>query len=222
MEFPQINLIHAVCVDNFLAGWNIGLANTLWSADCADLRAHQSGASSMIRDLPMDKLKRGELPSMFLQPRLMDIIINRNDRLWSLELSLEEARRKYSPDAPSRFSCLYIAEDTKETREWLSKMFGGSRALFKVKIQTCERIHKVDSAWIDHMSDKQNQADLAAYWQSVPFDKDNPKWEYLIDGFIEFTDPAEIESFDYGAKPSGEVGEAFDKLKEINDRIGQK
>jgi hypothetical protein len=105
-----------------------------------------------------------------------------------IELRMEEARRKLAPDAPSRLSCLYLAEATPAGRNLVDKIKGVDAFLMEVKIVCALRLGRADAQWLDGVID--NDA-IAGYWSGEPRHGD-VTWEYLLDGVIESTNHEEL------------------------------
>ena len=74
--------------------------------------------------------------------------------------------------------------------------------IIEVTIPQAFRFNKVDVTWFDNYCEEPKAKYIENYWKSVPYDKDVPTWEYLVEGFIKIKDPRDLEYIrKYGAKP---------------------
>ncbi|OGD66646.1 hypothetical protein A3F08_03090 [Candidatus Berkelbacteria bacterium RIFCSPHIGHO2_12_FULL_36_9] len=187
--------LHGVDLSDWLPCHNLRLCNFLSSPNSTDFNANKSRQHNPITNGTIDELRRRVVPSGFLQPRFAKIV--NNNSLWNLEIDVEETRRKYNPKAPSRLSCLYLSENSEKGRAMIKNMFPQYKA-FTVKITHLNSIHLADINWFDEFIISRNLDLLRKYWAGEPSKK--PRWEFLLDGRIEFIDKDELDIIrQYGA-----------------------
>lgn len=135
--------------------------------------------------------------------RLREDEIARILRISDIELAFEDVRRKILPQAASRLCSLFLAENTENGRNQIKTMFPlANLCIIEVTIPQAFRFNKVDVTWFDNYCEEPKAKYIENYWKSVPYDKDVPTWEYLVEGFIKIKDPRDLEYIrKYGAKP---------------------
>jgi hypothetical protein len=195
------------------AAWNFHLSGSLASLDF--LNAVEFSRVS-IRELPIEDLRRADFSERAFSSRMIairqaaavreggligegvephrthlfdHIETERVVRLADLELRLEEMRREFAPEAPSRIACLYLAEDSVTGRNMVWRLKGRDAFLMRVRVANAERVFRADPRWLD---EPWEQARIERYWAGDS-EGDSPLWEYLLDGQIEATDPSELE-----------------------------
>ncbi|NLJ80067.1 MAG: DUF2441 domain-containing protein [Firmicutes bacterium] len=109
-----------------------------------------------------------------------------------IELQFEKVRRQIAPNAPSRLSCLFVVDNSKEGVENIKEMLGPNVFLLKVRIPAAIRVAKADRRWFDAYCSNADLKNVENYWFSRAFSPGN-RWEYLIDGMIEAVDDSQIE-----------------------------
>lgn len=211
MQLPSI-FIHAIDPDDTMAVHSLGLIKSLTSAEYGP----RAPDGRSIRDIPLDELARvTSLGTM--SPRAawyvwaaaiirggghVGIGVEPYPTRWAtkdaeekfvrigdMELEFEKVRRALAPNAPSRLSCLWIAEDSPAARSGVEKMFGGRRKILKVRVPHAQRLVNADHAWIDEYMNTSDLSAIENYWKSVPHPA-HEFWEFLLDGRIEL-DPSE-------------------------------
>src|SRR4051794_33761630 len=81
------------------------------------------------------------------------------------EIVLEEARRRYASDAPSRLCCLWLAENTLPARNWVQGMTGTMSFLLQVKVTLLASMCRVDAQWLSRVVDDHTDEEaLHGYW----------------------------------------------------------
>jgi len=127
----------------------------------------------------------------WLSKEQMDRVLFLSD----IELEFERVRREVVPDAVSRLSCLWVAEDTEAGRNHIREMFSPSSDIFilKVQIPIARNVTKADTAWFNKYYENQNTDYIVQYWQSTSSGSGSPTWEFLVDGVIKVDDPDGIE-----------------------------
>lgn len=110
------------------------------------------------------------------------------------EIVLEEARRSYAPDAPSRLCCLWLAENTLPARNWVQGMTGTMSFLVEVKVTLLASMCRVDAQWLSLLvaDDHTDEEALQGYWSGHPRPDREPLWEFLLEGQITATDAGEL------------------------------
>jgi len=100
------------------------------------------------------------------------------------ELAFEGVRRELAPDAPSRLSCLFLAEDNDEGRHGLAQMFQ-HRRIVRVVLTHCLRSFRSDPLFRDeHLATVNPPGDLTrSYWSGTPHPQ-HRMWEWLLDGQV--------------------------------------
>lgn len=208
----KTDFIHAVDPDDFMAVYGLCFIKRLTSAEYGP----RSADGRSIRDVPLDELARipyqGTLspragwyvwaaavirggghvgvgvepyPTRWAPKESEEHIL----RIGDMELAFEKVRRAVAPDAPSRLSCLWVADDSPVTRAGLERMFGGRRRILKVNVLQAVRLFKADHAWIDNYTATADPSAIESYWKSIPHPS-HEFWEYLLDGGIAL-DPSE-------------------------------
>ena len=121
-----------------------------------------------------------------------------------LEIAFEDGRRKYNGGAPSRLSCLYLAENDYDGRILLGNMF---RKYFKrpmiieVAVLNNWVLTKVDPHWLnEYLNETKGKEEVIRnYWTGVSFN-DQTSWEYLLEGTIMMTSQQQIEEIEEHVK----------------------
>ncbi len=206
-----------------LSNWylchNLSLSGKLFSPCCLSL-LYSKIEYSNIYNTPISDLKNNiNVPYGFITPRSVSSVIiaplirkgmdvgfgvqnteflpdDQKEhilKMSSVELKFEEIRREVSPEAPSRLSCLWLAENTAEGRNHIQNMLGDSIYIFKVKILLKIRLSKADTKWFDEYCLKPNKDYIENYWNSIPYHDESATWEYLLEGAIEMVDDKELK-----------------------------
>jgi hypothetical protein len=104
------------------------------------------------------------------------------------ELAMEATRRAIALQAPSRLSCLYCAQDTPASRNWVESMLGAESFLMRVRVLAAMSAKVCDARWLDEWAREDARR---AYWRG--YLTADPRVEILIDGVIEAVDADELE-----------------------------
>jgi hypothetical protein len=104
-----------------------------------------------------------------------------------LELRLEEARRRLAREAPSRLSCLWLADDDPRGRGFVERIMGRESFLFPVEIVREHRLSRHDAHLLDGPIGSISGAAIEGYWSGQATESE-PLWETLLDGVIRCTD----------------------------------
>jgi hypothetical protein len=220
--------IHGIDLGDWYPCWNLALAGRLWSPDSMALIDPGLAASHQpLRDVPIDVLSTTGVPQGVPTPRATWYVwaaawvrqgghvgidaantrwlpqdkLERILRLGDIELAFEEARRRQLPEGPSRLASLYLADDSDQGRAHVRRMLG-TVFILRVTVPWALRVARVDTKWFDLYCQESKTEYLQNYWASVAFDTTSASWEYLVDGMIQVSDPADIEYIrKFGAGP---------------------
>lgn len=201
------DLVHGFAAEDWLKSWNTSLEGTIFSMDFVnEIEFHVP----TVREMPIQQVRSGGFEGG-LSARMQGVMSSRavvgpRAALAELEIRLEEGRRDVAPQAPSRISCLYVAVDDVPGRNMVRGWKGFDAFLVSVRSRFCLRAHRADPAWIGlRMSDE----DIRAYWAGGP-QGESPVWEYLIDGILELTDPADLARLkDWGSVAARRVSDGL-------------
>jgi hypothetical protein len=109
-------------------------------------------------------------------------------RLADFELAFERARREVRPDAPSRLSCVFLAEDNAAGRAYAQGMATMHGFVMTVRVPLALRIARMDAHWIGDSADLPTRERCQGYWSGDPTPDADPLWEWLVDGVIRCAD----------------------------------
>jgi len=207
--------VHGYRADNWLARSNMGIEATLFSTEVLTLENPASFVS--IRNVPIEALRTwSDVPPLALLPRAQSLVhahniriardyqrplsdlgisaeqANRITRLAEYELAFEEVRRRVSPDAPSRLSCIYLAEDTIDGRNYASQMATIEGFVLTVRVPLAIRSARLDARWLGSSLDIPADDRIRGYWSGEAMSGGDPVWEWLVDGVIRCVDPEEF------------------------------
>lgn len=214
------HFIHGVDLDDWYPCWNLALSGRLSSPDFfATVDPGTAAVHGRIRDTPIEDLRTKGLPSGIPTPRaawcVFAAAVARNGgsvgigttntewlsaedldmfrRRGDIELAFEECRRSVAPDAPSRLSSLYIAEDSPAGRTHVRQMLGEHIHVLRVTVPIAVRVHRADTQWFDRYCRDPNPLYIENYWRSVRAGGDSETWELLVDGVVQADDPAGLD-----------------------------
>jgi hypothetical protein len=208
--------IHGVDLNNGYQCRNLSLSGKLFSPDyvaAVDAGVHECHRS--IRDTDIALIEKGHVPPGAYTPRRLwfiqaaaqirvgafkewsavsashfsDLEAENISKMGAVELAFERRRREVAPDAVSRVSCLYLADDDEFGHRHLRRMLGSKFHIIKVRIPLAIRLTKCDTAWFDEYWHKADSQYADNYWKGVARDPAKPTWEYLLDGMIQANDP---------------------------------
>lgn len=111
-------------------------------------------------------------------------------KIYETELVMEEVRRHVAPDAPSRLSCIWIAEDGPRSQAMLQEMFSASRHIVSVAIEQQINLFKADASFYDLLFETGDPTAAEHYWRGEAL---SSKWELLLDGAIRVTKDDELQ-----------------------------
>lgn len=214
------HFIHGVDLDDWYPCYNLALSGRLLSPDfLAVVDPGVAATHRRIRDTPLEELRDKGLPVGAPTPRATWCVfaaaiarsggrvgIGTTHTQWfstqeaesfrkrgDIELAFEESRRSIAPDAPSRLSSLYVAEDSEAGRTHVRRMLGKHIHIVRVSVPVAARAHRGDTAWFDHYCLSPNPAYIENYWRSEPAGSDSGTWEILVDGVVQVDDAAGLE-----------------------------
>ncbi len=132
-------------------------------------------------------LFRGGIKPTQLTPEDEVEILERSD----IELKFEETRRQVNPNAASRLSCIFVADN----KENIKRMFSHNPniSIFEVSISSAIRFTKVDARWYEEYCRNRDEKYIENYWSGVPFMEDTNTWEYLVDGVVKVKDQEKLQ-----------------------------
>lgn len=104
------------------------------------------------------------------------------------EFALEEIRKKYYPNYPSRLACLYVSNTLEEAMFWYNTFKSQGRPVFGIVEVETNKEYFTGDAWncFKGTKEKNKNLELAKnYWENKPNEKgEKPIIETLIDGEI--------------------------------------
>jgi hypothetical protein len=106
------------------------------------------------------------------------------EKVSSIEIEFERVRRDTNPNLPSRLTCLFLAEDTIDSRIHLSQMLGHliKPHIINVEINYCLKSFKTDSKYFDNYFLTGDVKFIHAYWKAEI--ENASSVEYLFEGSI--------------------------------------
>jgi hypothetical protein len=191
--------LHGVNLDDWYPCWNLALSGMLTSPDfMASIEPGFSGRHHRIRDATLEELRTIGLPRGVPTPRAVSSLFagavpTQDVSRHRIELAFESGRREVAPEAPSRLSSLYLAEDSEAGRAHVRDMLGPDIHILRVVVQVAARTHLGDTRWYDLYCKDPDPTFIVKYWQSVPSGSDPATWEILIDGQIRVEDKEGLE-----------------------------
>lgn len=102
-----------------------------------------------------------------------------------VEIAFERVRREFYPEQPSRLSCIYIAKNSEVGRNLIKEMLG-IKTVLTANIKYQLGLAKVNVSWFDDYCRNPKEQLIHNYWQGINY-AENDRWEYLLNGVIEFT-----------------------------------
>jgi hypothetical protein len=220
--FPPLpgRFLHGVDLDDPYPCWNLALAGRVWSPDfLASMDPALAASHRPIRDASLEELRANGLPVGIPTPRAAwqvgaaatvrsggRVGMGQTNTQWyspedaarlrelgDVELAFEAGRREICPEAPSRLSSLYLAEDSDAGRAHIRTMLGRNVHIMRVIVPSVARACRVDTGWFESYCREPNPKLIESYWRGVPIDPCVSTWEILIDGAIQVDDPVALE-----------------------------
>jgi hypothetical protein len=136
--------------------------------------------------MEIDELSKGGFRGV-AQPRLVSALADR--KKWIIEIEFEKGRRQFNAEAPCRLSCLYLAEYSSGGKKNIKEMLPGY-SIYTVRISFLARLCRVDRVWFDKYYEEPSSEFIRNYWLGIS--SQNPKFEFLLDGVIQFIDKDEL------------------------------
>lgn len=104
------------------------------------------------------------------------------------ELALEEVRKRYYPQYPSRIACLYVSKNLEDARKWADYFIELGRNTYQiVELQNDGNFFTGDAnnCWYECPTKKEALNRARYYWQNKPNEQyKEPIYETIIDGKI--------------------------------------
>jgi hypothetical protein len=130
---------------------------------------------------------------------------NRIVRTAEFELALEQQRRVVRPEAPSRLSCVFVAEDTPAGRTYAQTLATMQGFVMIVEVPFALRSARVDAHWLGDSLDPLSDDAMRGYWSGEAQSDHEPLWEWLVDGVIKCVDPEQFELLRAHNRRAGDV-----------------
>ncbi len=207
MEVMSLNFIHAFDLSDDINCWNFVVSNGyIISVDM--YAADGSLKFPSARDWPLELLRSNIPPPGTYSPRSLRVLLfggtisaspfarvyyegemespeehERLKGLYKIEVEFEIIRREINPKAASRLSCIWIAEDSQQTRDYLKTILGNNRYIMDVEIIHNRRLTKADATWFDKYCYDNRSEFIENYWNGIP--SEEPMWEYLLEGILQ-------------------------------------
>ncbi len=185
-------------LDDWYACHNFSLAGKVSSVEVAALTV-PPGTFPSVKTMDLDAFRRGQIGLGMLSPRFANRILTplrvtgRIDAMGEIELAFERTRRLLAPRAPSRLSCMWLAEDSEAGRAHVRQMFSVIPRLYvvRVRISLDLAFKAAHTGWFDQYVQKPEYQFAANYWTGLSGPTGG--WEFLLDGAIELLDPVDLE-----------------------------
>lgn len=170
------NFVHGIDLNNGYPCWNLSLSGRLYSPDfVAAVDRGVFECHKSIRDTDIESIERGHMPHGAYTPRglwfiqaahqirageysrwsatscshFSDKEAEHISKMGAVEVAFEKRRREVAPQAASRLSCLYVADDNEHGRSHLKRMFGYGIHILRVTIPLAICVTKCDIHWFD-------------------------------------------------------------------------
>lgn len=210
--------LHGVALDNAILVHNLGIVGKIWSVDY--MGAVDPGLAETyrsVREIPLNDIIIDGLYGNILSPRAAKYFIlaalfesgkkivngydeplnfsegarTRTIEIRDIELAFEERRRKLAPDAPSRLSCIWLAEDSDVGRGVIRSMLPRAY-ITNVHVPFCTRLAVADAAWFDEYLNFRKAEYIENYWTGVLHQK-HSSVEIMVDGVVQLSDAVQLE-----------------------------
>lgn len=193
---PPASFSLGINLDDWLACHNFSLAGKVTSLEIANL--HFSGSGASVKTMDLDAFRRREVSPGMLSPRFANRILTplaltgRLDAMGEIEVAFEAKRRLLAASAPSRLSCMWLAEDSEAGRSHIRTMFSAIPRLLIVNVRTSFilALFRADTGWFDHYIHDPNDAFISNYWSGL--NCPGGAWEFLLDGSVELVDSRDL------------------------------
>lgn len=104
------------------------------------------------------------------------------------ELAMEEVRREFYPEYPSRMGCLYVSRELEEARRWgefFARIGRPTYAIAELRVTGRAFVGNACNCFDGTPDHEENVKKAHHYWQNLPSDEGHDIWEMLVDGDIE-------------------------------------
>lgn len=133
------------------------------------------------------KIRRFPKQRLFVDGNPNEMTTDKKAKLLELsdrELIFEYVRRHIAPEKPTRYTCLYLAENDIDGRINLGNMLEFFYRPYIMEVTALPNpfaIARVDRRWFDAYASERNIRLVVNYWLGKPFNA-IPAWEYLLEG----------------------------------------
>ena len=171
----MVKYIHSINLDNWHVCWNLSLKGILISPKL------------FLKYNPEFVIKNTEslISEITSTPTPTGIIIltNKNQDRVQVEIEFEKIRQEKYSHLPSRFNCLWVAENSESGNKLIENMFNSSeeRRTLPVEILPQSKIHKTDKRWYEKYYSNNNKEFIDNYWLGKEYNS-KARWEFLVDG----------------------------------------
>lgn len=217
----QRSFIHALNLRNFFACHNISLDGSLWTPNLMGLVDEGLRATHRhINEISIEELRSTGPYGNVLAPRVATYLIP--GAIWvagqalvngygqevqisegkktnmiemrDAELAFEVGRRRYAPNSTSRFSCIWLAENSPEGEAVLRHMFGNSSDILIVPMTITHELSlsRADARWFEEYCYSPSEKKVENYWKEIPH-PDGSRWEWMLDGRVELSSTKDLE-----------------------------
>lgn len=167
--------IHSIDLDNWQVCWNLSLKGVLISPKL--FSKYNPEFVIQNTDALISEITSTPTPTGII------ILTNSNPDRVQVEIEFEKTRQEKYSHLPSRFNCLWVAENSESGNELIKNMFDSNdnRKTLLVEILPESKILKTDKRWYEGYYDNKNKEFIDNYWLGKPYNL-NERWEFLIDG----------------------------------------
>jgi hypothetical protein len=213
------HFLHGINLDDDILVYNLGVSKgRLVTTDMLGLT--DPGLAETYRriaDIPIEELASAGLEGNVLSPRAAKYVIpaailnggqeivDGHGRGWEIsegrkrrivetsdiEMAFEEGRRRFAPAAPSRLSCIWLAEDSDTGRAVILSMIPGAYVCY-VRVEFCLGVKVADAGWFDDYMNHADHKYIESYWTGAMHPRHSTP-EILVDGVLQLTDPSQLE-----------------------------
>lgn len=143
---------------------------------------HHSGVYSRVMAL------RDTVTDVYAHPEKYPAPLEHHLDVAIRELALEEVRKEYYPQYPSRMACLYVSRELEEARRWgefFARIGRPTYAIAEMRISGRVFVGDACNCFDGTPDHADNIARAHHYWKNLPNDEGRPIYEMLVDGDIE-------------------------------------
>lgn len=107
------------------------------------------------------------------------------------EIAFEVGRRRLSPAAPSRLTCIWLAEGSDAGRAVIQSMLRDT-LICKVRVVSCHQFKVADAGWFDDYLNFPDLKYVDNYWLGVIHPRHSLP-ELLVEGVVQLTEQSAID-----------------------------